>query len=229
MSEVIGKNTPNSVLLQSFIDRLEANDAAKKALKEDRDVIVAEAKAAGFSMKNGIDYVMKMRKMKPNARQEAETTRDIYMHAAGLDAEPPLFRQLGVMASDGVSKEKLIEAFKLLVPPNGEIILKVGGRPMRFWRDKDGDPQAAEYDPPTIVDNVRSGVAPRPAQKDVPVCTALEADAMGEAAAKANVPVIENPFPFGHEHRPRWDEGWRRGAGNNGMGGNVAQFPGART
>jgi uncharacterized protein (UPF0335 family) len=219
MAEAIGKNTPNSEKLRRYVDRVEAIDQQIKSLREDRARVMLEAKGEGFSAR-GMRHVFAARKLKPHDRQEQEAERDIYMHAMGMDSEPPLFRQIAAFGKDTLAAEKLTEAFKLLVPPGGEIILKIGGKPMRLWRDKDGEPKAEEYLPPDVVDNVGKGHAPaRPPAKDVPVCSPEEADAMGEAAAKANIPVIENPFPYGHENRPRWDEGWRRGSGNNGMGG----------
>lgn len=220
MADAIGKNTPNAERLRSFVDRIERLDAEKKAPTEDRKLIVAEAVAAGFNMKQGINPILRERKMKPHDRQDAIATRDIYMHAMGMDSEPPLFRQIAAFANDALAADKLVEAFKLLVPPGGEIILKIGGKPLRLWRDKDGEPKAEECLPPEVVENVRKGHAfARQAPKDVPDVSAAEADAMGERAAKENVPVIENPFPFGDPRRAHFDEGWRRGAGNNGMGG----------
>jgi uncharacterized protein (UPF0335 family) len=219
MADTIGKNTPNSELLSSFISRIERIDEEKKALADDRKAIIAEARSAGFNVTQGLNYVLKVRKMKPHDRQEAEAVRDIYMHAMGMDNEPPLFRQLGAMAADQLTKDKLTASFKLLVPPNSEIILKCGGLPMRFWRDKDGEPQAEEYEPPAVVDNVRKqSTLPPASKKDVPDCTPEAAETLGEQAARANKPVIDNPFPFGDERRARFDEGWRRAAGNDGMG-----------
>jgi hypothetical protein len=44
------------------------------------------------------------------------------------------------------------------------------------------------------------------------------AELLGREAFKADEPIIKNPFPFGDERRPRWDEGWRKESGTDGMG-----------
>lgn len=41
---------------------------------------------------------------------------------------------------------------------------------------------------------------------------------LGAQAFKDNVAIVKNPFPFGDGRRPRWDEGWRRASGTDGMG-----------
>lgn len=46
-----------------------------------------------------------------------------------------------------------------------------------------------------------------------------EAEELGRAAAREGKAVIANPFPFGDPRRPRFDEGWRKEAENDGMGG----------
>lgn len=219
MTGAIGKNTPSGEILRSFVERIEHVDEEKKALNENRKAIFAEAKAAGFNT-GAINYLIKVRKMKPHDRQEAEALRDVYLHAMGMDNEPPLFRQMGAIARDIAGDEKLLEVFKLLVPQNGYVIFKVGDRPLRLSRGKDGEPVVEPYTDPGLVENVTRGAAAaaRP-KRDVPDCTPDEAEQMGEVAAKENVAVIDNPFPFGDQRRPRWDEGWRRGAGSNGMGG----------
>lgn len=217
MSPVIGKNTLASEELRGYLDRLENIDAQKKALGEDRKLVLQEAKSRGF-IPAGINYVLKARKQKPHDRQEAESIRDLYMHAAGMDSEPPLFRQIQAMARDVAGGEKLLEAFKLLVPPQGDLILTIAGKRVRIWRDKDGEPQSEDYTPLEPVITPENRVAAR-VKPEVPNCTIEEAHALGLQAAKANVPVIDNPFPFGDSRRPAWDEGWRLGSGNDGLGG----------
>jgi uncharacterized protein (UPF0335 family) len=213
----IGKNTPNSEKLRGFIDRVESLNQQIKDLQDDKKVVMAEAKAAGYAAR-GMRHVFAARKLKPHDRQEQEQERDIYMHAMGMGNEPPLFRQLAAMARETLVTDKLMEAFKLLVPPNGEIILKIGGKPMRLWRDRDGEAQAEEWLPPDAVENARRSTLPPAPKRTVPNCTADEAEDLGAKAAKENVPVIENPFPFGDERRARWDLGWRNESGGDGMG-----------
>lgn len=55
------------------------------------------------------------------------------------------------------------------------------------------------------------------------------AEELGREAARAGKPVIENPFPFGDTRRARFDEGWRKEAQTDGMGGGeVVDFAGHR-
>lgn len=220
MTEVIGKNTLAGAELQSYIDRIERIDAAKKQLTEDRKAVMQEAKSRGF-VPAGINYVIKARKMKPHDRQEAEGIRDLYMHSAGLDAEPPLFRQIQALARDTAGGEKLLEAFLLLVPEHGDIILNFEGKRLRLWRDKDGKPKSEDYTPPELRQQQSHNVLPpASAKEDVPNCTEAEAEELGRSAAKDNQPIIKNPFPFDDARRPRWDLGWRKETGNDGMGPN---------
>lgn len=217
-SPVIGKNTLASEELRGYIDRIEHLEKQKKQIGEDIKLVKQEATSRGYLAK-GINYLIKIRKKKPHDLQEEDEIKHLYRHAVGLDSEPPLFRQIQAMSRDVAGGEKLLEAFKLLVPPEGEIIVKIGGKRYRLWRDKDGEPRSEDYTPLEPAGHrENAAAAPRP-KPEVPNCTAEEADAMGEAAAKANTPVIDNPFPFGDPRRPRWDEGWRRGSGNDGMGG----------
>jgi uncharacterized protein (UPF0335 family) len=218
MAEIVGKNTPSAEVLRSFIDRVEHIDEQKKALAADRAAVLAEAKSAGFDTK-AMARLLKRRKAKPHDLQEADTIDDLYRHAVGMDSEPPLFRQIGALAREAAGGEKLLDAFKLLVPPSGEIIVTIGGKRMRLWRDKDGEPRSEDYTPPEPAKSSQNRAAPSRPPRDVPACTPDEAEALGEQAAKDNVPVIDNPFPYGDERRPRWDAGWRNGNGNDGFGG----------
>ena len=214
----LGKNTPSSAQLRSSVERVERIREAKKALADDEKLVMAEAKSAGF-VPAGIRYCLKVRAMKPHDRQEAEAIADLYLHALGMDAPPPLFRQLGALAKDGTAREQLIEAFKALVPQEGEVIVKAGGQPLRLWRDKDGaahvedwiEPAAAEQQPRR---SPSTAAAPK---REVPSCSPDEAEGLGRQAAKDNLPVIDNPFPHDDARRPRWDLGWRKETGNDGM------------
>jgi hypothetical protein len=146
----------------------------------------------------------------------------MYMFAAGMDAEPPLFRQIAALAKDVAGGEKLLEAFMLLAPPAGHLIITVQGKQVRIWRDKDGQPRSEDYTPaaPAQTNHSRTTLPPASAKAEVPACNEDEAEALGRAAAKDNQPVINNPFPFDDHRRPRWDLGWRKETGNDGMGPN---------
>jgi uncharacterized protein (UPF0335 family) len=217
MTDAIGKNTPNAEKLRSYIDRLERIDAQKKQLTEDAKAIRAEAKADGFDVTHGINYVMKVRKMKPHDRQNAEDTRDIYLHAMDMLPEPPLFRTLATMVKDAASEAQVTEALKSLAPASGDIIMRMGSKQLRIYRDKDGKPHTEDYTPPDVNKSQSRSTLPPATKKDVPNCSADEAEALGRQAAKDNEPVINNPFPYDDARRPRWDLGWRKETGNDGM------------
>jgi uncharacterized protein (UPF0335 family) len=97
MSDAIGKNTPSAALLRSFIERLERLDEQKKALSDDRKAVMAEAKSSGYDAP-AITRLLKRRKAKPHDVAEADTLDDLYRHSIGMDAEPPLFRQLAAIS-----------------------------------------------------------------------------------------------------------------------------------
>jgi SpoVK/Ycf46/Vps4 family AAA+-type ATPase len=63
---------------------------------------------------------------------------------------------------------------------------------------------------------------PLPLAKDVVEdagADVADAEDMGRKAARDGKPVIDNPFPFGDPRRARFDEGWRKEAETDGMGG----------
>jgi uncharacterized protein (UPF0335 family) len=219
MAEAIGHNTVSAEKLRNYIDRLERIAEQKKQLSEEEKAIKAEAAAEGFNVKQGINYVLKIRKMKPQDRQDAEDTRDIYLHAMGMLPEPPLFRALATAVKDPASQEQVLEALKNLAPANGDIVMRMGAKSVRIWRDKDGKAHAEDYTPAPPPSAASETIAAGRPKKEVPDCTAHEAEQMGEQAAKDNEPVIANPFPYGDHRRAKWDQGWRRGSGNDGMGG----------
>lgn len=213
----IGKNTLSGEQLRGFVERCEAIDQRKKDLSADRAMVMAEARSQGFEPK-GIQHVVKVRRMKPHDRAEAEALADLYLHAMGLDQEPPLFRAMGLVQVDVHARESVIEALKRFVPADGEIVVKVGKTSERLWRDKDSGEVHSEpvvdRPPPTAPSRqpARGEKAPPP---DVDDAGAIE---LGRQAARANKPVIENPFPFGDSRRARFDEGWRAENGGDGMG-----------
>jgi hypothetical protein len=90
--------------------------------------------------------IVKRRDTDPGELEEQETILETYMHALGMLPEPPLHRQISVLARDGLARDQVIEALQKIVPINGEIIARVGGDPMRIWRDEAG----AAYSEPHI-------------------------------------------------------------------------------
>lgn len=216
----IGRNTIDGKTLLGFVERIERLKKTKKAADDDIKVVKAEASKDGFNPK-GIDFAVKVRAMKPSEFREGEDLRDLYLHALGLAVEPPLFKQLESMARDALGKSEIIERFKDLVPAGASITVEMGGPGIRITRDKDGNAKAEEVKPPKQTVSRRGGQAkeePDEPEVEVPDVDADGAEELGHQAARDNKPIIENPFPYGDKRRLRWDEGWRKETGSDGMG-----------
>jgi uncharacterized protein (UPF0335 family) len=213
---MIGHNTIAGEQLTAFVERIESVRAQKKQLSDDESAIVAEAKANGF-VPAAIRDVIKLRAMKPHARQEAEAILETYLHALGMASEAPLFRHVGLMRVDTASREQVIKAF---VPDNGSIVIEAGGKPVRLTRDREGNIAVTEIVENPVATAGRAGSAKpgKQAPREVPDVDPEGAEALGRTAFKQDVPIIKNPFPFGDDRRRRWDEGWRRESGTDGMG-----------
>lgn len=213
---MVGKNTVSGEKLRGFVERIERLDEERASLQADKNEVMASAKAAGF-VPAGIRNILRVRKMKPSDREEAENLLDMYMHALGMNSEGPLFRHVGLMSVDVTAKEQVIDAMKKFVPANGSITIAAGGASVRLTRDKDGNVTAAD-----VVDKPEPDEDDRPRQPpkvkaDVPDVDADGAEALGRKAFKDDVPIIRNPFPFGDARRARWDAGWRAESGSDGM------------
>ena len=118
-----------------------------------------------------------------------------------------------------MSKQAIIDRFAKLVPPSGSITVEMDGPPIRITRDKDGVVTMTEViEKPVTVPGTTPTVRPAPARPPVPDVDADNAERLGRQAFKADVAIIENPFPFGDTRRARWDMGWRRESGGDGMG-----------
>ncbi len=215
---MIGKNTLSSEILRGFVERIENINGQKKQLTDDAAAIMAEAKAQGF-IPAAIRFVIKKRSMKPSDRQEAEALEDTYLHSMGMATDTPLFRHVGMMSVDVTVKEDVIEAMKKFVPAEGSIVIEAGGAPIRLTRDKDGNISVTEVIEKPVQQQApgtdKKQRAPKP---DVPDVTPDVAESMGRQAFRDDIPIINNPFPFNHPNRPRWDKGWRDESGGDGMG-----------
>lgn len=216
-----GKNTVSSEQLRSYIERIERIREQKKELSRDEAAIKAEAKAAGFTV-SAIAYCIKVRAMKPHDRQESEAMRDMYMHALGMDVEPPLFRAAGLAAIDTTVRDQVIERMSEFVPAHGkgDITVNMGGKPVRLVRDKEG--KVSEMEVPDLAPTTLPGKSRKPKvdmpDVEVPDVDEKGAEELGKQYAQDNRPVIDNPFPFGDPRRARFDEGWRKETGGDGMG-----------
>jgi uncharacterized protein (UPF0335 family) len=214
----MGQNTIGGELLRKFVERVEAINEQMKQLGADKAVIMSEAKRANL-VPAGINYVVRKRKMKPSDRQESEALEDMYLHAMGMAADNPLFRMVGLMKVDVASKDSVIEAMKKFVPANGSIEVDAGGGPrVRLTRDKEGNVSVTEVVEKPVQPTARNeGLPPRPPKADVPDVDGDTAEQLGRDAFKADVAIIENPFPYGDERRARWDKGWCDESGSDGM------------
>lgn len=213
----VGRNTVSGQQLNAFIARIERIRADKKQLAEDEKLVFAELKASGFDPAT-VRTVLKRREAKPADIEEAQQMLDMYLHAIGMEAEAPLFRAVGMMSVDLSARDQVIEAFLQLVPVEGEIIVKIGAQPVRLFRDKDGVARAEDVvDKPKPTSKPASAAPDRP-RRDVPDVDLAGAEALGAEAYRQNQPITSNPFPWDDKRRQRFDAGWRKASGTDGMG-----------
>lgn len=219
MSMSIGKNTIAGKRLLEIIEQSEAYDVDKKEINDLDRALMAAALAEGFNTK-AIRILKRRRKMKPHDRQEGDEIFHAYSHAIGMDEEPPLFRAISEMARDSLTREGLLENFKELAPPEGDIILRMGGEPVRIYRDKDGVAHVEPYieKAKRQPGEPKGQPAPSRTAREVPDVSEAGAFAYGQQMFRDNRPIIENPFPFGDPRRARCDEGFRKESGSDGMG-----------
>jgi len=216
----IGRNTISGRKLQDFVERIERVREQKKQLSEDEKLIFAELKAEGFTPARVRD-VLKRRAAKPADLEEAQAQLDMYPHALGMATETPLFRAVGNMSVDLAARDEVIAAFKLLVPQEGEIIVKIGAQPVRLWRDKNGEAQAEDViaaPKPATRPAAAAHAAPQRPAREVPDVDAAGAHELGRAAYLENEPITSNPFPWDDKRRAEFDAGWREASGTDGMG-----------
>lgn len=212
-----GRNSISSEALRGYVHRIEQVEERKQQCTDDIRAIYAEAKSNGFTPKY-IREVVKERRKPPSERDDHRAMRDMYEAASGLSDDLPLFRHVDAIDVDLTARASVVEALKKLVPTNGEIIVNVGGKSVRLWRDTDGEAHAEEVvEPPADPAPEFGGPPPEP-KPEVPDVSEDEAEELGRAAAKNDEPIIANPFPWNDDRRARWDLGWRKEAGNDGMG-----------
>lgn len=205
--------------LRAYVERVERLIEERKEVSDGIGAVYAEAKAKGYTPRY-MKALVRLRALPPSQRQEDEALMELYLGALGMAQEPPLFRTVGAMGIDPAARESVLEAIKLLAPANGEIILKCGGPAVRVWRDKDGVAQVEE-----VVDRPEPSSSTRPARQpkarpaiDLPDVDEDGAEELGRSDAQADKPIIANPFPWDDKRRARWDLGWRKATGSDGMG-----------
>ncbi|HEU0098635.1 MAG TPA: GapR family DNA-binding domain-containing protein [Allosphingosinicella sp.] len=69
--------------LRLLIERIERLEEEKKAIADDVKDVYGEAKSRGYDTKT-IRTIVRLRKMEPNDRQEAEAMIETYMQALGM-------------------------------------------------------------------------------------------------------------------------------------------------
>lgn len=70
--------------LKSIIERIERLEEEKQTISEDIRDVYAEGKGNGFDVK-ALRSIVRLRKLDPAARQEADAILHTYMHALGMD------------------------------------------------------------------------------------------------------------------------------------------------
>lgn len=130
--------------LKAFIDRIERSETEKREISDDIKAIYAEAKANGFDTKV-MRHMVKRRQKDPSELAEAETILQSYMVAMGMATDRQLHDAVRALADDELGRDEVIDSLKLLVPVNGEIIARVGGDPVRIWRDEAGQAYVAAF------------------------------------------------------------------------------------
>lgn len=78
-----GHNSVAGDQLKSIIERIERLEEEKKDIAGDIKEVYSEAKGNGFDPKT-IRHVIRLRKMDPDERSEAEAMTEMYLHALGM-------------------------------------------------------------------------------------------------------------------------------------------------
>src|SRR5580765_3798890 len=78
-----GHNSFSKDQLRSVIERIENLEGEIKELQSDKSDIYREAKGNGYDCK-ALREIVRIRRQDPDARQEAETILETYMHALGM-------------------------------------------------------------------------------------------------------------------------------------------------
>lgn len=144
--------------LKDFIERIERIAADRRDLGDDMKVVFAEAKAEGFDTK-AMRRIIKRRDKDPAEVAEEDSIFETYMAELGMTPEAPLPSMVRALGVDVLAREQVIDVLSSLIPNNGEIIARVGGDPMRLWRDEEGRAYAEVYVPPAATPKEKTGHA----------------------------------------------------------------------
>lgn len=217
-----GSNVVTGEELRAFFERIEQVRGDKKKLSAVESEIFAEMKSRGYDTKVARS-ILKIRSNPPDAQAEFDAVSELYLAAVGMLREPPLFRHLAGMGVDPLVKDSVVAALKMIAPIDGDITIKAGSGPrLRISRTKDGVFVEEVSDAPWATTGKAGEDPTKPAAPPVPDVDEDRAFLMGKEARKENVPVVQNPFPFGDPRRRHWDEGWREQDGGDGFGGGAS-------
>lgn len=218
-----GSNLLSGEELRTFFERIEKVRHDKKKLGDVEKEIFAEMKSRGYDAAI-VRYILKRRTLKPDQVAEFEALTETYMAAVGMLSEPPLFRHVSGMGVDPLVKESVVAALKMIAPMDGDITIKAGAGPrLRITRTKEGVHVEEVSDAPwATVPGAGGDVPGSTPPATVPDVNDDGAFLLGKEARKEDVPVVQNPFPFGDQRRRHWDEGWREQDGGDGFGGGAS-------
>lgn len=218
-----GSNLLSGEELRTFFERIEKVRHDKKKLGDVEKEIFAEMKSRGYDAAI-VRYILKRRTLKPDQVAEFEALTETYMAAVGMLSEPPLFRHVSGMGVDPLVKESVVAALKMIAPMDGDITIKAGAGPrLRITRTKEGVHVEEVSDAPwATVPGAGGDVPGSTPPTAVPEVNDDGAFLLGKEARKEDVPVVQNPFPFGDQRRRHWDEGWREQDGGDGFGGGAS-------
>lgn len=207
-----GSNMVSGTELLGYAERIERQRERIAAEKQAEADIFAELKGRGHDT-TVFKNILKERSQKPSAREEQMALTDLYRAAMGMSVEPPLFRFAG-LGFDPTMRDMVTQAFKMIVPVDGEIIFRAPGMNLLIKRTREGGVEVGEAPPPGPAPEA---AAPAPAAPAVPDEVANETNegawVLGAKARKDDLSIVRNPFPFGDERRQHWDEGWRAADG----------------
>lgn len=124
--------------LKSYLDAVDSLEAERAEIADEIRAQYASAKSDGFDPKAIRGMVKRRRAKNPTKLVEDEQILETYMHAVGMLPENPLAAAVAALAGDELGRDQVIDGLKQMVPAGREIIAKVGGDPVRIWRDETG-------------------------------------------------------------------------------------------
>lgn len=142
----LGKGTKAAKTLRGFVEEIETFRERKKLLSEQEKEVFQRAKAEGFDVPT-MRKIVTLRAKELEKRREEDALLDTYLHALGMAEDVPAFAALAAFDADITVREHVVEHLKEIVPPEGEIILRVAGEPVRIFRDAKGKAKAEAVAP----------------------------------------------------------------------------------